>query len=296
MLKRSIIFFTILIGHSLMAQVSERIRPGIMYNEGTNLESPKYGFTATIPDNWTGMLPQGTEIFMLHRTDGTSGEVLMFARPEGDLDLITDNWKNGAALTDAIYLKAEETDIVREGDMAYSPVTGEGERINPQYKGFIFARCGEYGPCVTLLMITPEQFFDDVRAEMMEFMKRASFTEPSNRNPYENFNWQEFLSGKVMVTYEMDQGAKRQNMINLCADGTFQTNIRQSGWLKQDNKAYMGKKTGRWNVEGNGPETVLNLVFDKEKAPPIDMVVSIQDEKIFVRGVRYYAGYSDYCN
>ncbi len=295
MRKLPVIIFLLIISWGGFAQKAERIQPGKLYSEGSTIESPKYGFKGTIPSGWAGMLPQGAEIFMLNRTDGTSGEVLLFARPEGNLDQLTENWRKGGALSDAIYLRATD-DISREGDMAYAEVVGEGDRINRSYKGFIMGRCSEYGPCVTMLMITPGQFFENVRSEMLTFMKSSEFIAPYNRNPYDDFDWSVFLANKVLVTYGMDQGAKRQNMVHLCADGTFQSTVKQSGWLKQQNKAYMGKNRGAWTVSGTGSETVLKLEFDKAKAPPIEVVLSIRDEKIYSAGERYYAGYSDQCD
>lgn len=294
MKRHCIIFLLFVICYSAYSQKTERIKPGKMYEEGSEIESPRYGFKGVIPNGWVGMLPQGTEIFMLNKKNGTSGEVLLFARPDGDLSELTSNWKEGAALTDAIFLRAEG-EVVEEGDMIYAEIMEEGERINTNQRGFIVGRCGEYGPCITMLMITPGQFYDKVRDEMLEFMRESEFTEPSNRTPYENFDWKSFLDNKVLVTYNMEAGGKRQNMIHLCADGSFQTIIKQSGFLRQDNKAYMGKNKGSWSVEGSGPETVVSLTFDKDKVPPLKMVLSIRDEEIYANDIRYYAGYSDYC-
>lgn len=295
MKKLPAIFLFSFLGISLFAQDVIQIRPGQMYEEGSTIESPRYGFEGTIPSGYVGMLPQGTEIFMLNKKDGTSGEVLMFARPEGNLDELIAAWQQGANLTDAIYLSAAG-EITREGDMAYAEVTGKGERINTSYKGFIAGRCGPYGPCVTLLMITPQQFYETTRREMLSFMRQSRFVEPNSRSPYENFDWKEFLSGKVLVTYSLSGQGKRENMIHLCEDGTFSSSIRQSGFLKQENKAYLGKNSGTWQVEGSGPETTLRLAFDKKKIPAFDVVLNIEDEKVYAAGERYYAGYSDHCN
>jgi len=219
---------------------------------------------------------------------------LLFARQEGNPETLKSAWKQGAALTDGIYLRAAD-EIRQDGDLFYAEVQGEGERINKNYKGFIIGKCSPHGPCVTLLMITPEQFYETTRDEMLAFMEASEFGEPGSANPYVDFNWQDFLASKVLVTYQMTQGAKRQNMVHLCSDGSFQSNIHQTGWLKQENKAYMGKNSGTWSVEGTGPETVLTLTFEKEKIPPIQVMLSIREEKIYAAGERYYAGFSDQC-
>ena len=271
----------------------QRIRPGKLYNSGEKIISPKYGFTATIPEGWSGFLPQGTEVFSLAKNDGTSGQVVLFARENSDLETLEAFWKKGGDLSSSIRIKATETQ--REGDMTYAEVTAEGENINKSFRGFIIGKCGPYGPCISLFMITPAQFYESIRDELLSMMRAGSFSEPGDSNPYSDFDWQRFLSNKILVNYELQELSKSQNTIYLCVDGSFTSNVKRSGWFKEGDMIYKGRNTGNWSVSGTGPETILRLEFKNKKLPPLEVPLSISDEKIFANGERYYAGYSQKC-
>ena len=278
--------------HGTFAQT--RIQPGKLYSAGETIQSPKYGFSATIPEGWAGFLPQGTEVFALSKEDGTSGQVVMFARENSDLATLRSAWEKGGPLTDAITIKA--TDLKQEGDMIFSEVEAEGESINKSYKGFIIGRCGGFGPCISLFMITPAQFYPVIRDEMLAMMRSGVFSEPGDADPYADFDWQRFLANKMLVTFALEEFSKSQNTVDLCVDGTFSANVKRSGWFNQEGmNEYKGKNSGTWSVSSTGPVTVLRLEFNKKNLPPLEVEMKIEDEKIFANGIRYYAGYSQKC-
>ncbi len=291
-MRNSIILILLLI-ISLQVTAQDRVQPGRLYQAGERIISPKYGFTAEIPTGWSGFLPQGTEIFALNKNDGTSGEVLVFARENSDLQTLETSWTEGMDLTSSIHIKAPE--VSREGDLIYADVVGEGENLNRANKLFIIARCGGYGPCVTLLMATPQQFYQTVREEMLTMMKSGTFSEPGDRDIYVNFDWQQFLTNKMLVAFELQELSKRQNVIDLCGDGTFSANVRQSGWFNQGDTSYKGRNKGSWSVSSNGPQTILRLEFENKKLAPLEIQMRIEEEKIFANSRRYYAGYSQKC-
>ncbi len=279
---------------SVSAQKTDRIKPGILYKSGETINSPKYGFTATLPENWSGFLPQGTEVFALAKNDGTSGEVVLMARENSDLATLESAWSKGGNLTDGIRIKA--TDFQREAGMIYSEVQAEGESINKSYRGFIIGKCGGYGPCVSLFMITPAQFFEGIRDEMLSLMRSGEFSEPGPADIYADFDWQRFLANKTLVAFELMEFSKRQNTIDLCVDGTFRAQVKQSGWFRQNGNNYKGKNGGTWSVKGTGPQTILHLDFNDKKLAPLEIVLRIEDEKIYANDERYYAGFSQRCN
>lgn len=294
MRRFSILILFLLIQMAATAQVT-RIKPGKLYQAGEPLQAPSYGFNATIPQGWSGMLPQGTELFMLTKDDGTNGMVIMAARENSDFETLRKSWIAGSKLTESISLKSAG-EIMESDGLLHSEVIAEGERINKAYGAYIIARCSEFGPCVSVLMITPRQFYEDIREEMMEMMQASTFSEPQNVSPYVDFDWQRFLSNKSLVAYQVETTGKRQNVVDLCVDGTFAANIKRSGWLKDDTGKYIGKHKGTWTVSGKGPETLMTLVFTKKNLAPIEVALKIEDEKVFANGIRHYAGYSLKCN
>lgn len=278
---------------SAHAQKKNRIQPGRMYQPGETLYAPRYGFTAKVPEGWEGMLPRESEVFLLSTTTATYGEVYVFGRDRGELNAMKDSWLKGIDLSETIRLKASNPVI--SGDMLSSEVIAEGKYINKGLKGFAISRCNPNGPCVTTLMVAPLQFFDDVRKMVTEFMMAATFGTPSTASPYADFDWKEFLSGKVLATYESIDGGSKESKIHLCGDGTFTADIRKTGFLKNQNPGYKGKMTGTWEVAGIGEATTIRFTFNKKDLLPFEAPLLIKDEKIYSDNERYFAGKSDKC-
>ncbi len=67
--------------------------------------------------------------------------------------------------------------------------------------------------------------------------------------------------------------------------------------MKNENEQYNGRKSGQWTVDGVGEQTTMHLTFENKKKdlPPLDIVLSIKDEKIFANGERYFVGESTKC-
>jgi hypothetical protein len=169
-----------------------------------------------------------------------------------------------------------------------------GQSINKSFRGYAIAKCSKFGPCISALMVCPAQFYEEGKKTVKSLMESSSFGEPSDASPYVDFDWKEFLSGKMLMTYLVVESASRDTKIHLCKDGTFLADIRKKGLMKDYNPQYKGKLKGSWTVNGLGDQTKLTLTFDKGQSP-LEATLTIKDEKIYTNGERYYAGYSDYC-
>jgi hypothetical protein len=270
-----------------------RLQPGRMYAAGETLYAPRFGFTAKVPEGWEGMLPRDSEVFLLTTTTSTYGEIYVFGREQGTLETMLEGWKKGVELSETIKLVALKP-ILQDGVLS-SEVTGAGEYINKGVRGFAISRCNPKGPCITTFVVAPLQFYDSVKNDAIQFMKSGSFESPSTASPYTDFDWQEFLSNKVVATFAAVQGGSKETMIHLCADGTFQASIKKSGILKNQNEEYRGRQTGKWNVTGTGETATIQFTFDKKKLPMLEAPLVIREEKVFSNEERYFVGQSDKC-
>ena len=273
---------------------TNRIEPGRMYESGEKLFAPHYGFTAKVPEGWDGMLPRESEVFLLtSATASVFGEIYVFGRDRGDLSAMADAWVKGFDLSENIRLKSMKP-VLNDG-MLSAEVIAEGEYVNKQYKGFAASRCSDNGPCITLLAVAPEQFIESVKNTAIAFLKSGSFQAPSDASPYTDFNWTEFLSGKVLATYTSIKGGTKESMIHLCADGTFQSDIKKGGILKNQNPKYRGRQSGKWLVTGTGEEAAIKFTFSKKDLAPFEALLKIKDEKVYSNSERYFVGKSDKC-
>jgi hypothetical protein len=270
-----------------------RLQPGKMYAAGETLYAPRFGFIAKVPEGWEGILPRESEVFLLSTTTSTYGEIFVFGREHGDLDTMLKSWKEGVELSESIRLKAINP-VIQDGILSCE-ITADGESVNKGNKGFAIARCSPSGPCITTLMIAPIQFYEPVKNTVTDFMKNSSFEPPSNASPYEDFDWQEFLSNKVLATYASAQGGSKETMIHLCKDGSFTAKITKKGFFKDQNPAYKGNLTGQWTAKGDGEKATLQFIFSNKSISPVEVPLTIKDEKVTSNGERYFVGNSDKC-
>lgn len=298
MKKISTLLLVIIVTFSTIQAIGQnsksRLQAGRMYAPGETLYAPRLGFVAKVPVDWQGVLPRETEVFMLTTTNTSFyGEIYMFGKEQGDLTAMRDSWIKGFELTETIQLKASNPTITN-GTLS-SEVIAAGESINEGYKAFAIARCNPAGPCITMLALMPKQFYTDISKVAIEVMEKSSFEAPSNVSPYADFNWKEFLSNKEFFAYAYVEGASKDNRVQLCADGSFASNIQKKGWIKNENSQYNGRNSGQWTVDGVGEQTTMHLTFKKKDLAPMDIVLSIKDEKIYANEERYFVGESKKC-
>jgi hypothetical protein len=292
---KNVFLFLLCAGLSFQSigQKKSRLQPGKMYEAGETLYAPKFGFTAKVPTGWEGILPRDTEVFLLTTTTTTYGEIFVFGRDRGDLITIKSEWVKGVELSQGIRMKAINPTI--QDDLLFSEITAEGDYVNKGNKGFAATKCGPAGTCVTTLMIAPIQFYESVATTVKDFMMNSSVGAPSNASPYEDFDWQDFLSNKLIVTFASAEGGSKESMIHMCKDGSFTASIKKKGFFKQQNPTYKGTMEGQWTAKGDGEKATVQFIFTNKSLSPVEVTLTIQDEKIISNGERYFVGKSDKC-
>jgi len=290
----SLICLLLVVAFQVSAQKKKsRLQPGKMYEAGETLFAPRFGFNATVPVGWEGILPRESEVFLLTTTTATYGEIFVFGRERSDLNSLKMMWSKGVDLSETIRLKA--VNITEQDWMLTTEIIGDGEHVNKGYKGFVVAKCSPSGPCVITFMIAPIQFYESVRNTVTEFMKNSTFEPPSNISPYVDFDWQEFLSDKVLATYASSEGGSKETMIHLCKDGSFTASIKKKGFFKEQNPSYKGTMSGQWTAKGDGENATVQFIFTNRSLAPVEVALTIKDDKVLSNGERYFVGKSDKC-
>lgn len=273
--------------------LKNRIQPGKMYNAGDSIYAPRYGFSGQIPVGWNGVLPRETEVFLLNSASGTFGEIFVFGREKVDLAQLAETWKAGVDISETVRLKA--TDPTIEGDLLFSHAEATGNYLPPKnYRAFAATRCGD--ACITVLAISVEENAEMASQSALELLKTAILSTPKEIDPYEGFDWKEFLSGKLMIAYEGFIGGKQETKVNLCEDGSFRAQISKKGMMKDSNPDYKGGMKGSWTVEGKNSEATLTLTFEKKDLAPFVANLKFVDEELYVNGERHYASQSEKCD
>lgn len=273
---------------------SSKIKPGTMYHAGDTVRSPRLGLVTRIPEGWEGVLPRDTEVFLLMPTNNSIGEIYVVVNEKLDLPGQAKRWKAGMDLANGLRLVPEGEITNRNTDIISAVGKLDGSNANNnQGKFYIEAKCSPAGFCVSYIAITDPSSFDNVKKALQSFVDNTSFISPSNESPYSNFNWQKFLSGRILLAFGYDGTSKREDEVNLCPDGSFQSKITRTGIFKDMAKGYQGKKRGKWSVASNNEKAAITFTFDK--LAPVELEIEAKDEEIYIKGVRYFVGDSEVC-
>lgn len=271
-----------------VAAAQDRVQPGKLYYEGEDLHAPMVGVETKIPIGWAGMIPHDSEIFFLIPNGGEDAQLFVRAY-QRTIEEVRQGWMQGLELQPGLTIRSDG-DISDRGDWITSNVIVEADDQRKRaYQGYLEARCGNFGYCLTLFLVSNPSDFKRLQKDVQKFADDISFVEPSLLDIFDNFDWQEFLTNKYGVTYESYQNYKKENHIWLCSDGTFRTQLNRKGKLAQSEKGdYSGKNSGEWKAEGIGAKGQLILNFSKKGMEPIQVDLLIEENKIYMNGERYF--------
>jgi len=282
--------FSILILTSIIGN-GQGVQPGKMYEAGDELIGPMYGVNSKVPDGWMGLLPMDTEIFLLVPVGSNMDGEIYVTADTTDFETIKKQWILGLKLDNGNTLKSDG-ELFMRGDALASNVIIEGYGAS-SFKGYIEAKCGEFGTCISFLLLCPPQFYDSLKEGLLQLSDNTSMVKPSLSSVYEKFDWREFLSGKYVANFDYVPGAKSESEIWLCPDGSFRSKLKRGGTLKNDANEYQGKKSGTWKTSSIGKTGILTLEIDKMDR--IDLDLLIENERLFVNGKRFFAMLTNEC-
>ncbi len=272
----------LLIFFSILSFGQKTITPGEVYNPGEEIYTPTLGFKAVIPQGWMGMLPQNSTIFLLSSIKGLDGSIYLLGDTT-NFEMMKAGWTQGLELEEGRVLKSDGNFVMKD-DLLTSGVilTGTDQNIN---KGFIAARCGEYGRCVSALLICEEKYLEEMKKSVDDFLESVLFVNPIIKNEYDGFDWKLFLTNKQLVHYDNVIGSKSVNKVWLCEDGTFLSKLKRTGVVKGEIGKYKGKHRGTWQTSSFGKTGTLTLKFDK--LPPVEVDLLIEDDNILLNAKRH---------
>ncbi len=285
---RSTLFLLLCISMISLSWAQERVHSGVMYQPSDTIYSPIYGVEAQILEGWYGVLPQDTELFLLTSDRGDDTQIFVRAS-ENTSENIQQSWQEGLELTNN--LKVVVTDSVQyRGDVMYADVKVAGTSTG-NYQAYVEAKCGAYGKCVVFFLISQANNFDELKEQLTQIVDNTTLKKPSENTRYDDFNWQEFLSGKYLASINQRnyKNQKEINEVHLKKDGKFRSRIEQRGMVDQKKSEYWGNNKGEWSIEGSGKEATLVLNFKKHE--PLQIGLVIDEDKIYLNGQRFYAMY-----
>ncbi|MCV9388401.1 hypothetical protein [Reichenbachiella ulvae] len=269
-----IFFITLLSIVSLNSVAQKILEPSKIYGAGEWVIVPEHGLELKIPENWNGYLARGTGIFRLD-CDTTEASVLYFVHQQSESQ-IKSNWAKGFELASGLEVKLSDSVVTTESGM-HARVHSTG---SVKSRGYLLAKCGNFGNCITALMFTPAAYFKSFVNRQMAFLDALAFREPIERK--EVFDWRKNLTGKMIFTYERQGSSTLEDKIWLDYNCSFKSKSDRTGIFKGTAGKYKGKKKGIYTIKNETSEQPAQLILDFDKLPSITFTLEIRDHKYYI--------------
>lgn len=280
---KKIHFIILLVLLSIGAFSQDRLKPGLIYEQGQEIFAPMVGYKGVVPNGWFGTLPQEEEVFLMIPNGNAEGYMFINANPMNQAQLRKE-WNHHLSLTDELVISLKGEPII-EGNRMTGEFEVTGSRI--PYKGYAVAIDGGHGWTLTLSLLSPVDKHEDYRKNFDQLLASSEVVEPSIGSIYGDFDWAAYLNNKYMMSYISSTQYKEQDEIWLCGNGTFRTKIKSKGRLVTEKSPYKGSRKGTWTAEGIGEKGKLHLSTSKGENVSLEM--EIKDDKIFINGGRFFA-------
>src|SRR6478736_3213251 len=206
---------------------SNRVKPGVIYEAGSTVRSPRLGLTTQIPKGWAGVLPGDAEVFLLVPQGMDIGEIYVVLNQNTDLSGQRKRWESGMQL-DGVKLQPDGQIGMRGSDILTTNAKLNGQAANTQSKIYLEAKCSPAGFCLSFVSTADPSSFENVKKALQELVDHTSFGQVTNESPFANFDWKKFFSGKVLLVMGFENNSKRENEVDLCADGTFTSRMTRT--------------------------------------------------------------------
>jgi hypothetical protein len=267
----------------------DRLKPGLIYEQGQEIFAPMVGYKGVVPNGWFGTLTQEEEVFLMIPNGNTEGYMFINANPM-NINQLRKEWGHDLSLTDELVISLKGEPSINGNRM-----TGEFEVTGSRtpYKGYAVAIDGGHGWTLTMSLLAPSEKFEQYIDNFNQLVASSQVVEPSIGSVYGDFDWAEFLKDKYLMSYLSTTQYKEQDEIWLCGDGTFRSKIKSKGKLVMEKSPYKGNRKGTWTAEGIGEKGKLMIATSRNEAVTLEM--EIKDDKIFINGGRFFALENNQC-
>jgi hypothetical protein len=288
MVKKQILVLTIAVLFQLQLSAQERLEATKIYKSGESFLAPLVGIKMTIPEHWIGYLPQDNEIFLMN-CDSAMDANAMFFSGISTLKKIKSNWKKGFPLAPGLSIvtkgKIENIDGVLSAEIE---VTN-----NASSRGFVMAKCGDFGYCISVMMYTPSQFYPPFIGKLNPLVDNITFVKPTPKSELEVFDWQKEMTGKYIFSSIGDMDSKKESKVWLYLDGTFKSKIKRTGLFKGTAGNYKGTKRGTYLIYNKKGKEPAKLVLFYKKMDEVTLPLEKKENQLYINNQVFYISFID---
>ena len=268
------------------AQRVQEIEPGVRYTGEVRLQAAEYGVSFVLPQGWAGGLPEGFDFFVM---ESPSFQAYVLAGIE-ELTLV-----------EAQRLMAGEIDL---GDGAVmhpaGDVTTQGVLLEADYtvsgtpdplRGRVTTIIGDHGYGVFFIAAAAADDFESVRSAVERMSASVSLVAPVAAPAPPPGSWQQQLAGRKLSYFFTRSGYTEEEYLWLCPDGRFFRSMNSGGFGGGASGAFQSQNGGRWEASGNAQSGILSLSYNDGASATY--ALSIEDDKLFLDGSRYFREVTD---
>lgn len=150
------------------------VEPGVEYPEGTKVDTPhEQGVSFTIPQGWSGILPEGGTFFVLG-SQAQKAYIFLMVEPL-TIAKAEEMMKKGMSLGNGLNLLPVD-EIKQQGKTLSGHYTVDGAKA--PMAGYIESRIGDSGMGVTMVAISAPKTAKDVQQVVNELVENVSLEKP----------------------------------------------------------------------------------------------------------------------
>ena len=268
------------------------LQPGVVYQAGTEVESSQLGVALTIPQDWVGALPQGSEVFVLE-------SARLQARLYLKIDAITrqqmiQTLSGPVPLGSGVVLQPTskpmmDKDLVKvdyqASDMTQSvPAFAVGRALKPGLSAAVFVLPANQGGVLK-----------QAASRILNSIETRAVSQTVQSIPSAGANsWQEYLRGRHIQRYFTQTGYLEEQRLWLCSDGSFRKSFKSGGYSPdQTSGATQSGAQGRWYAQGEtSGEGTLVLQFTEGGSASYRLTLQ---KKLYLDGVQWLRVKNEYC-
>ncbi|WP_440903891.1 hypothetical protein ACMZOO_13730 [Catenovulum sp. SX2] len=268
-----------LIFGSLSAQT---LQVGKLYNGPIKLSVADINATFSVPEQWQGILPQNSEVFVMQSTVSASQNVLLIAQ-QTDLNNLKQQMSESIDFGDGFVLvpKGQVTVIDNTQIKASYSVAQSDDKF-----ALVISVVGEAGWAISAVGIATNQDKSALEQTTRQIASSIVF-ESVQAAPLQHNAWYPHLSNRKLTYFYTSSGYTEEQYIWLCGNNTFYKSFNSGGFGGGASGALASKDGGQWRTSGNLNSGTLELYFNDGRISQYTLTHE-GDTKLFLDGKRWF--------
>jgi len=264
------------------------LQEGLTYQQNTVIDLAENGISAKIPVGFKGILPQGSQFFLLSSPQNQFGFISVMITELNEQQALA-QMSNPIEIESGIFLEPEDLPVSKKNILSgnYQTVINE-----MPMQSSIKTVIGGYGRSIVVISVyTAENkgFFEKAANLFVNSLKIYKPKQAEKKQAEKN-SWFKQISGQQLVNFYTSSGFSEKHQLFLCSNGSFSENFDGGGATQLGSGFYQDAKNGKWTVNGN----TLSLIY--QDGGKVTYTMSFIGESLHLNGKKYFRTKNEYCD